>query len=124
MVADAHARSRLLLESLLIAHDCRVICAEDSHETLKDLQRFNFDLIIYDVALPGLGGVTLLRHVKLHTRDTEVVLVTEHPEPGLTSLAMQYGALDCLVKPLGRGAVDALLFHVRKVVGKGPGPNT
>jgi len=80
LVSHTHIRSRFELESLLAARYCRVISAEDSCETLKLLHRYQFDLIIYDVDLPALGGVTLLRHVKLHTPQTEVLLVSERAE--------------------------------------------
>ncbi|HLA10329.1 MAG TPA: response regulator [Pyrinomonadaceae bacterium] len=123
LLSDNHVGSRSQLESLLVARDCRVICAKDSPETLNLLHRFYFDLIIYDVDLPAIGGVTLLRHVKLHLPDTEVLLVTERAQLGLTSLAMQHGAVDCLVKPLGQSAIDALIQHARMAAGRNHGPN-
>jgi len=81
-------------------------------------------LIIYDVDLPALGGVTLLRHVKLHTPQTEVLLVSERASGAcLTTLAMQHGAVDCLVKPLGQSAIDTLIQHARMAAGRNHGPN-
>lgn len=58
-----------------------------------------FDLIVSDIRMPGLDGMTLLEEVKRTRPEIEIVLMTAFAEVGQAVEAMKRGALDYLTKP-------------------------
>lgn len=116
LVADPEEGARAQLVRAL-SEDCQVTCAEDAPRVLRLLRRFRFDLVIYDADLPHLGGLFLLRHLKLQSPETAVLLITERADPNLAGLAIRHGALDCLTKPVKRQLLDSFLSLVERAGG-------
>lgn len=87
--------------------------ATDSRQALKLLDYITFDLIVSDIMMPGLDGLTLLDLVKERNRDVEVLLVTGYGSRHVAELAARKGASGFLEKPLDP---DRLLGAVRQVL--------
>jgi two-component system response regulator AtoC len=87
-------------------------CA-NAESALAELQRFPFDAIISDVRMPGLDGLSLLRHTLAEWPSMPVILLTGHGTIPLAVEAMRSGAADFLTKPFDR---EEVLFSVRKAL--------
>ena len=94
-------------------------------EALHVLVTTEVDLVITDVKMPRTSGLDLVRHVRENLRDTEVTVITGHPEVNGAVTAMKNGATDYLTKPFTdeellsavRRAIDRV--EMRRVSGKG-----
>lgn len=73
------------------------------------------DVIVTDIRMPGIDGMTLLNSIVRKNRDIPVVLITAHGDVGLAVQAMQQGAEDFLEKPYD---ADRLLSVLDKAVEK------
>ncbi|MEK7483090.1 MAG: sigma-54 dependent transcriptional regulator, partial [Planctomycetota bacterium] len=91
-----------------------VITANDGAKALglySSGERFN--VIISDIRMPQLDGLTLLKEVKRISPDTEVILMTAYAEIGEAIKAMKSGAFDYLVKPFDS---DEMLLTLEKAL--------
>lgn len=77
-------------------------------------QRFfdteDVDVALLDIRMPGVDGLTLLRHLKEHQPNTESIIVTGHGTIQTAVEAIQLGAYDFLCKP-----IDDLDSAVRRI---------
>lgn len=71
----------------------------DGAEALEALASESFDLVLCDVRMPALDGITLVRRVKEIDPDLPVILVTGETVFDTAVRAVQHGAFDYIVKP-------------------------
>ncbi|MGD2038587.1 MAG: sigma-54 dependent transcriptional regulator [Desulfobacterales bacterium] len=70
------------------------------------------DLVITDLKLPDLSGIDILRRVKAHRRDTEVVVVTGFASIDSAIEAVRAGAFHYLTKPIRLAEFDNLITRI------------
>jgi len=84
----------------------------DGQEAWSLLQNQRFDLIITDIKMPGLDGLTLMKKVKNLAPMTNIILITAFPTVDIAVDAMKCGAQDFITKPFAlaelRQKVEAL----------------
>lgn len=78
LVADDSVTTRSLMRSVLIGAGYQVLSAPDGRDAWEQLQRAAVDLVVADVEMPHMDGVTLTEHIRGSTRlrSLPVVLVT------------------------------------------------
>lgn len=84
-------------------------------EAFSALSRSKPDVVVTDVRMPGIDGVTLLNSIVRQKPDVPVVLITAHGDVGLAVQAIKQGAEDFLEKPYD---ADRLLTVLDKAVEK------
>jgi DNA-binding response OmpR family regulator len=77
--------------------------ADNGHAALDRLRSERFDLVILDIMLPGLDGLTILKALRRDSSntDTPVLLLTARREESDKVLGLESGADDYLAKPFG-----------------------
>ncbi len=80
-------------------------------DALEQLQAGRYGLVITDVKMPRMSGLTLLEVAKERDPDLELVLITGFPEVSTAVEAMKRGALDYLTKPFNE---QVLMERVEK----------
>jgi DNA-binding NtrC family response regulator len=98
IVDDEEEFAQSLSERLTI-RDFDVTTSLSGEDALKKLKGYNFDLVILDVAMPGMDGVEVLREIKRIKPLTEVIMLTGHATVEAAIEGMKLGALDFLMKP-------------------------
>ncbi len=68
-------------------------------EALELISKFEFDVILLDLKMPGMNGLELLRHIKEDDPHAEVVIITAYGTVQNAVEAMKSGASDFLQKP-------------------------
>ncbi|MGH7307477.1 MAG: HD domain-containing phosphohydrolase [Candidatus Rokuibacteriota bacterium] len=116
LVVDDQAPILRFITSALNGHDCATSTASTAEEALVLVARFQFDLVISDITMPGLSGLDLLRAVKARQPDTPVVLITGSPTLDSAVFGLRHGAYDYLAKPFSAQEVRALVQRVREQV--------
>lgn len=73
--------------------------AESAEEALVRLKKNYYDVAVYDIRLPHMDGITLLKETKKLQQDIEVLMLTGHGTIETAIEAMKFGAFDYLTKP-------------------------
>jgi two-component system response regulator AtoC len=100
LVADDEAGLREFITDSLELDDHQVVAAKDGKEAAKLLDERGFDLLITDLKMPGLDGMSLLRKMRAEQPELEVIVMTAHGSVDNAVEAMKLGAFEFLQKPL------------------------
>jgi len=117
LVIDDEEYVRLVLEQTLREEGCAVTTAKNGQAGIEALHAAPFDCVITDLRMPGLDGRDVLKWVKDHQPDVEVVMLTGHGDVKDAVEAIKQGAWDFLIKdtPFDGTAVTAALSKLRTV---------
>ena len=86
--------------SLAGAH-CTVEVVEDGKEALQAMAQCPADVVLLDLRMPGMDGMSVLKLIKQKWPETEVVVITGYPTVETAKEAVRLGAYDYLAKPVG-----------------------
>jgi DNA-binding NtrC family response regulator len=109
LVVDDERPTRLLMERELPRAGCVVATAESGEEGLEKVRSQEFDVILLDLKMPGIGGMETLRRIRDAGSSAEVVVLTGHPDVATAIEAMKLGAYDYLTKPFKLAEVEVVL---------------
>jgi len=101
LVVDDEEVVRMSYLRSLGGERCEVETAPDGTEALRALERHPFDLVMLDLRMPGMDGMTVLRTIKERWPESEVVVITGYPSVETAKEAIRLGAADYLEKPVG-----------------------
>jgi DNA-binding NtrC family response regulator len=87
------------LSERLQLRDYDVTSCTGGEEALGIVRKYNFDVIILDVAMPGMDGIETLREIKNIKPLIEVIMLTGHATVESAIEGMKLGAFDYLLKP-------------------------
>lgn len=76
LIVDDDQKWRDLFSSMIALMGFDVAVAESGDEALKQFLKRPFDLVVIDLNMPRMDGLSLARHVKDISPETKVVLVT------------------------------------------------
>jgi DNA-binding response OmpR family regulator len=98
---DAHIRELIALHLGLEALETSAVA--DGRDALARLAGTRFDLIVLDLMLPGVDGVTICKTLRRSgpNVDTPVLMLTARGEEADTVIGLESGADDYLAKPFG-----------------------
>ena len=88
--------------------------AADGEEGLAQLGAHVFDVVITDVNLPKLDGLSLLKRVRADSPSTAVLLITAFGEIAQAVAALKEGAHDYLAKPFDLEELLVRLGHIAR----------
>ncbi len=100
LIVDDEENIREVLSGILEDEGYSVDSAKDGLEGLSKAEDGNYDLVILDVWLPGMGGMEVLDKLKIGRPDLEVVVISGHGNIDMAVKAVKKGAFDFLEKPL------------------------
>ena len=73
-------------------------------------------VILSDITMPGINGLTLLREIKLRRPDLPVMMVTAYDDDERRRLAEEYGAAEFVTKPVDFDLLKAQLRELPNAV--------
>jgi len=118
LVADDEAGLREFITDSLELDDHTVVAAKDGKEAAKLLEERGFDLLLTDLKMPGMDGMTLLRKIRSEQPEVEVIMMTAHGSVENAVEAMKLGAFEYLQKPIS-GPDELRLLVARAVERRG-----
>jgi DNA-binding response OmpR family regulator len=80
----------------------RIDTCSSPYQALDTLRRTAYDLLISDIRMPGMDGLTFLSHAKTLSHDTTFLIMTAIGDHGLALDALNSGAFDFILKPFDR----------------------
>jgi two-component system, OmpR family, response regulator MprA len=119
LVVDDDPPIRRMLDRTLAAEGYAVESAADGGAALVAIERSAPDLIVLDVAMPGVDGLAVCRRLRAKGLATPVLLLTARDDLRDRVEGLDAGADDYLVKPF---ATEELLARVRALLRRGHTP--
>jgi DNA-binding NtrC family response regulator len=106
LIGDSDIRARRTAVSRFREAGHQVLEASDGAVALELVRDRSFDVVVCDLGLPRVDGLTVFRHVRRESPGTAVIVTAATPSIEDAVLALKEGATDFLVKPFD---LDALL---------------
>jgi excisionase family DNA binding protein len=99
LVVDDESSIRELLQKTLALAEYDVDVAPDGRAALERLRLGNYDLLIADLKMPGMDGLTLIREAKRLKTDLPVIIITGFSTESSAIEAVNLGVAGYLTKP-------------------------
>lgn len=113
LVVDDHAVVREGLRVLLGTLDITVVgVAEDGEAAVREAQLTRPDVVLMDIAMPGMDGVEATRAIRDRFPDTRVLMLTMFDDDATVLLAMRAGAHGYVLKGAGQDEIAAAIRSV------------
>lgn len=100
LVVDDEEKVRKYMSRLLKNRGFHVDTAADGALALSLIAEKDFDIVLLDVLMPGIDGITVLKEVKKTKPLTEVIMLTGNASVDTGIEGMRLGAFDYLLKPV------------------------
>lgn len=116
LVVEDEPVIRELVRSMLDEGAVRVACAENGLDGLKQAKSHRFDLILLDVVLPQMDGITLCRLLKAdaQTKDVPLYMLTAKQKKADVEAATRAGADGYIHKPFRGAELMDLVERLRR----------
>ncbi len=97
------------VSKLLTSRGYRVTAVNSGDSAVRLLTNENFDVVVLDLKMPGMDGITTLKEIKKLGLFTETLILTGHGSIDTALEAIKLGAYDYLVKPC---EIDELVMKI------------
>ncbi|MCX7794644.1 MAG: sigma-54 dependent transcriptional regulator [Thermodesulfovibrionales bacterium] len=118
LIIEDDPAMRLGMSHFLSSSGFLVQEAESGDRAIELLKRSYFDLVITDLRLPGMNGMTILKEIKSTYPDTGVIIITAYAEIKTAVQAIKDGAFDYIAKPFSNEELLLVIerfFNFRKL---------
>jgi two-component system response regulator YesN len=86
--------------------------AENGREVLERVQQTKIDIVLLDIKMPGLDGISIAKEIQIISPTTYIIFVTAFTEFDYAREAIRLGVKEYLVKPVSREKVQETLETV------------
>ena len=112
LVVDDEENARIALSKILAREGYEVASAGNGYEALNYLRGKEVELIITDINMPEMNGLSFLRELGRSHPESNVIMVTAYGEVESYIEAMNLGAFEYINKPV---KIDELKKIIRKI---------
>jgi len=109
LLVDDEPEPRRALSRVLRHAGYEVETAADGQAAIASLLTGNFDGIVTDILMPGIGGIELLKLVQSHDADLPVILMTGAPAVETAIQALDHGAYKYMLKPINPSELEEVV---------------
>jgi two-component system, NtrC family, response regulator AtoC len=109
LIVDDEPNLRKILSAQLSRDGYDVMTAEDGERGLAMLKEHHIDLVITDLKMPKVDGMTLLKRALEEEPDLPIVLITAHGTIDTAVEALKSGAFDFVTKPFDKDEVRQIV---------------
>ena len=114
LIVDDEPNLRKILAAQLSRDGYDVLTAEDGEQGLTILRENHVDLVVTDLKMPKVDGMTLLREALREDPDLPIVMITAHGTVDTAVEALKTGAFDYLTKPFDKDEVRQIVAKALK----------
>ena len=119
IVVDDHPMVAEGIQSILESYDDVEVIAtlNDGREVIDQLETLQPDVILLDLNMPGIGGLTATEILLERRPDTRILILSMHDSPEYISSALSHGAMGYVLKDVPtdeiKRAIDAVMAGER-----------
>jgi two-component system response regulator AtoC len=114
LVVDDDPLSRQFLTEAVQSLGYTALAAQGGEEALERVAEAHPDLVLTDLRMPGVDGLTLTRELHQRWEELPIVVITAHGSVQTAVEAMQGGAADFLLKPTSPEALRVVIERVAR----------
>jgi nitrogen regulation protein NR(I) len=114
LIVDDEPNLRKILAAQLSRDGYDVLLAEDGEQGLSLLREHHIDLVVTDLKMPRVDGMTLLREALAEQPELPIVMITAHGTVDTAVEALKLGAFDYLTKPFDKDEVRQIAAKALK----------
>jgi signal transduction histidine kinase/DNA-binding response OmpR family regulator len=100
LVVDDEKHVLLTLQAILQEDGYRVDIASDGNQAIEALRASHYDLVLTDLKMPGIDGLSVLAEVQKCSPTTVTIMMTGYGSVGSAIEAVHFGAYEYLLKPM------------------------
>lgn len=117
LIVEDNLVNQQVTENMLLKLGCRSKIAENGREAIDILEKIDFDLILMDIQMPKMDGLTATHHIRndrtnVQKSDIPIIAMTAHALKGHKEKCFDAGMNDFLTKPL---SLEALARAIEKL---------
>jgi len=116
LVVEDEARMRDLLIDVLPGMGYEVIAARTAEAALRLMKQHPADIVILDLNLPVMDGMTFLDQFRCRWTRTPVIIITGFGNLESAKRAIRHNVVDFLTKPCHLGEIEEALNRARRLV--------
>jgi len=113
LLAEDDEIMRISVSDSLKKQGWRVEEAEDGLKAMQLFERHQYNLIISDIRMPGMDGLTLLKKVRQQSPETAIVIMTAYGSVDAAIDCLRQGATDYVLKPFD---MDDLIIRISRIL--------
>ena len=113
LIVDDEKNYTKILSEVIKEEGFTPLTASSGLEALEIVKSSQIDLVLTDVMMPGMDGISLLEQIKEVSSDMAVIIMTAHGSVERAVEAMQKGAYTYILKPFDN---ETLVAHIRKAI--------
>ena len=102
----------IVLEFLNESYEC--IHCFNSSDALKEVEQNSFDLYIFDINVPGISGIELLKTLRDFNDTTPAIFITAYQDVSYLKDSFDSGANDFIKKPFELEELEARVENIKK----------
>lgn len=115
LIVDDEKSIRTTLSEFLREDGHELWAAENATDGLRIVSEVAPDVVVTDIVLPRIDGITLLRKIHEESPEIQVVVITGEPTVDTAAEAVRQGAFDYLAKPITGGEIRATVASAVRV---------
>lgn len=120
LFVEDDAMNRRVVKDMLSVAGAEMAEAEDAESGLRMIDEGDFNIILMDLRMPGMDGLTAIRHIRSRTdakSTLPVIVVTADTAQDLRQTCLTQGADEVLLKPV---AMNALFDAIGRMLARDP----
>ena len=115
LIVDDAAFMRMMIKDILSKNGYEIVGdAENGAIAISKYKELMPDLVIMDITMPEVDGVTAVKEIKKINSDAKVIMCSAMGQQAMVIESIQAGARDFIVKPF---QADRVIEAVKKVIG-------
>ena len=114
LLADDEEGIRTILGITLADKGYDVSVAPNGEEALRIFKKIRPGIVLTDIKMPGMDGIELLKRIKAHDAEAEVIMITGHGGIELAIKSLKFEATDFVTKPINDDVLDFALKRARE----------
>jgi len=115
LLVDDAAFMRMMIKNILIKNDYEVAGeAQDGLEAISKYSELKPDLVIMDITMPNMDGITALKELKKQYPESKIVMCSAMGQEHYVVEAIKIGASDFIVKPFN---ADRIVMTINQILG-------
>lgn len=114
MIVDDESLEREALKVILGSIDNLTIVKEASNgrEAIDFDKKYNPDLIIMDVKMPGIDGCKASEIIKAYNKEKIIIMITAHDDLSIVRRALSLGVNDYILKPISPQKISEVIKNI------------
>jgi len=119
LFVEDDAMNRRVVRDMLTVAGANMDEAEDAETGLKMIDEHDYDIVLMDLRMPGMDGLTAIRHIRARTdakATVPVIVVTADTAVDICRDCMDQGADEVILKPV---AMNKLFDAIGRLIARG-----